>query len=173
MFCLDLISVSQHLWILSIQCTGIFFRKGSTNLVKIRVKEPMHLHAVFRTYTLTGVHPKGKSIVHAMKYTQYFLPCIVVVILTWFRVMTRLIYPYHKWLPNRKWNILEGNVWINLYQSTTKHNKKLIVISVPFMFTIHILKTKNCHDVDFVVTDGTSGCRHDNRRCHQWQQSWH
>ena len=35
------------------------------------------------------------------------------------------------------------------------------------------LKTQGCHVVNFVVTDGTGGCRHDNLRCHQWRQSWH
>ena len=35
------------------------------------------------------------------------------------------------------------------------------------------LKTKSCHNANFVATGGTVGCHIDNLRCHQWRQSWH
>ena len=31
----------------------------------------------------------------------------------------------------------------------------------------HTLKTKSCHDANFIVTCGTVGCLYDNLRCHQ------
>ena len=35
------------------------------------------------------------------------------------------------------------------------------------------VKTKSCHDANFVIIGGTTGCRYDNLWCHQWWQSWH
>ena len=32
------------------------------------------------------------------------------------------------------------------------------------------LAIEGCHNVNFVVTGGTGGCRYDNLRCHQWRQ---
>ena len=36
------------------------------------------------------------------------------------------------------------------------------------MEATNLLKTESCHGVNFVVTDGTGGCRYDNLRYHQW-----
>ena len=36
-----------------------------------------------------------------------------------------------------------------------------------------LIKTRCCHDANFVVTGGTVGCRYDNLRCRQWRQIWH
>ena len=33
------------------------------------------------------------------------------------------------------------------------------------------LKHDSCNDVNFVVSSGSGGCRDDNIRCQQWQQS--
>ena len=35
------------------------------------------------------------------------------------------------------------------------------------------MTTKSDNHANFVITDGTAGCHHDNLRCHQWWQSWH
>ena len=35
------------------------------------------------------------------------------------------------------------------------------------------LKTKSCHDANFVITGGTAGCHYDNLQCHQLRQSWY
>ena len=35
------------------------------------------------------------------------------------------------------------------------------------------LKMECCHDANFVVSGGTTGCPCDNRWCHQLRQSWH
>ena len=35
------------------------------------------------------------------------------------------------------------------------------------------LKTKNCHNANFVITRGTGGCCYDNFLCRQWRQIWH
>ena len=35
------------------------------------------------------------------------------------------------------------------------------------------LKTKSCHNANFVITGGTIGCHNNNLQCPQWQQSWH
>ena len=34
------------------------------------------------------------------------------------------------------------------------------------------LKTLSCHNANYVITGGTTGC-HDNLQCHHWWQSWH
>ena len=39
---------------------------------------------------------------------------------------------------------------------------------------VKTLKTESYHDANFVVVSGgTTGCHHDNLRCHHWQYSWH
>ena len=41
---------------------------------------------------------------------------------------------------------------------------------------VHVLqslKTKNCHDANFIIGGDTRGCHNDNLQSHKWPKSWH
>ena len=57
-----------------------------------------------------------------------------------------------------------------LYSEQSKQNK---TVCIPYeLYCVSTLKT-SFHNANFVVTGSTTGCRSDNLRCCQWQQSWH